>query len=375
MRAKRLVAPLLAGVLLSALFHVCQWFLLESTLKAATSALAPSGAVFVARNLPSAVYNALGSLHFLALEEVGICSQGELLFVHPAKTSSINCFDHSNILKGLSVAHLPNLDKPTTIYALSNFFQVLMADLFTLLFGTLFSVLAFNFWEKRRLASRKLEVEAEIGRIAGQVAHDIRGPISAIGIAGTAISENSPEAGEMIAAAVKRLNDTTSDILSKFRGLNRKKDQIRIGDIVASVNILAQSKKHNQDTIEIDKATKNFVISVEQNIFERALWNVVSNSFDARKNDAPIKIVISSVIRFRFVDIIIRDNGEGVKLNLTQRLFNGIPPSSKKGGTGLGLVGSREMLRRMGIILKFKSQIGKGTEVRFVIPKNMITPS
>jgi signal transduction histidine kinase len=102
------------------------------------------------------------------------------------------------------------------------------------------------------------------------------------------------------------------------------------------------------------------------------LQNLISNSIKFTNKDGLIKTYAEKVSN-DFIQITVSDNGVGMTNDQTEDLF-GLTATSTKGtnnekGTGLGLMICKEMAERQGGTISVKSEVGKGTDISFTLPK------
>lgn len=210
---------------------------------------------------------------------------------------------------------------------------------------------------RRRYLSilRFQEAEAK-SRLAEQVSHDIRSPLSALN---TALSGPlDQERMELVASATERINSIAGELLES-----------------AKANVLAPA----QETIKQVVAEKNYgrtpvvfcslqesPILLSKDGLARVVSNLINNSMAALGENGRVDVELRS--DGKKVILAVKDNGKGMsssQLELVgQRGF-----STRQTGHGLGLAHARDWAEKNGGYLKMESHLGKGTTITLVLPR------
>ena len=100
-----------------------------------------------------------------------------------------------------------------------------------------------------------------------------------------------------------------------------------------------------------------------------ALSNVILNAADACNGDGHITIdAASDKLNGRdAVRIEVNDNGHGIPADQLDRIWDPYV-TQKPGGTGLGLAIARQAVLAHDGTVEARSTLGKGTQIRFMIP-------
>lgn len=103
----------------------------------------------------------------------------------------------------------------------------------------------------------------------------------------------------------------------------------------------------------------------------RVLQNLLSNAVKFRASDAPV-IHVGCRAAGDHWELWVRDNGIGIDPRDQERIlqpFQRVHSTDKYPGTGLGLSISRRIVERHGGRLWVESELGRGTTVRFTLPR------
>jgi signal transduction histidine kinase/ligand-binding sensor domain-containing protein len=187
------------------------------------------------------------------------------------------------------------------------------------------------------------------------------------------------ESKEEISKYSKKLLDNSAriyDIIQDLRNFSRKEDHpvkkpVDINKIIqSSVNLTGNT---------IKKSTRNFSCELSEELpmfngnfqrLEQVLINLIINACQALPDDSR-GIYISSIFDKEKSEIIVkvRDEGEGIAEKDTKHIIEPFFTTKReKGGTGLGLWVSHNIIQEHEGEMKFESPPGKGTTVSLHLP-------
>ncbi len=237
--------------------------------------------------------------------------------------------------------------------------------------------------EDARHIERGLEHHERVqtmGDLAAGVAHDIRNPLSAISLhVGRIRREFKPENPE----ARERFLDYTGDVKEEIERLNR---------LVTNFLQLAQPSSHEAESVAPGELLKevcrllekeaaqhqvSFVVEVEDDLGDirwnrieakSAFLNVAMNALQAMDGvGGTLRMTARSDDRWTLISF--TDDGPGIPQQDQQKVM--LPyVTMRPGGTGLGLAIARRVAERHGGRLELESEVGVGTEVRFLMPSD-----
>lgn len=233
-----------------------------------------------------------------------------------------------------------------------------------------------NRLQEQRLAS-ELAMTQEIAAISRQVAHDIRGPLSALTTLSHLSHEMGAEKRDLFQHAVGRIQGIAEDLLTRSRQINvgtvPEKPLSRQGeDLVAVVESLLKEYRFANSRIRFGwhKHIQSSAVPVrlESIKLQRILGNLLNNSVEAApESEASIDVTLMEREDHWLLQII--DNGcgipEDVLPNLTREGFS----FGKDNGNGLGLFDAKNTMLSIEGDLQIRSREGIGTQVILRFPK------
>ncbi len=231
--------------------------------------------------------------------------------------------------------------------------------------------------EKTRLQTQLVESErlAAIGATAAKIGHELANPLNGMSLTiqllEQRLSRLSDGMGNHLTPTVKRLKDETSrlqKLAGEFATISRQQKYVfrpvnltqLIGDIVElQAAHLAQSGIEIQTTPARDLP----ILSVDGDKIKQALLNLVKNAGEAMPGGG--KITIEAFAKGDAVILEITDTGNGIPLDV-----DAFEPfmTTKKEGTGVGLVIVRQILTAHAGKISYRSRPGEGTTFRIELP-------
>lgn len=195
-----------------------------------------------------------------------------------------------------------------------------------------------------------------IGELTGNIAHQWREPLSEIGSIMTKLEAkikydkiSNEEILNSLSNSSKILKHL-SETITTFQGFFQNRDTIGSFDIneeiKKSVEFVYKSLTNNNISIEY-KIEAKARVKGDANEFSQALLNIILNAKDIlieRKVKNP-KIEIISKVENSSVIVEIRDNGEGIKVEPIEKIFDSFI-SYKEGGSGMGLFITKNIIEK-----------------------------
>ncbi len=204
---------------------------------------------------------------------------------------------------------------------------------------------------------------AAIGRLAAQITHEIRNPLSSIGLNIELLGDDVDNLPldrraevssilDAVLAEVHRLTEITEGYLRFARLPTAHKQHKDVGDLCADlVAFFAGEAAARGVNVELNVEPDLPWVAVDGDRLRQALLNLLRNGVDAAATGGTVRISVSPLasddVHGAGVQIVVADNGPGLGAEVRERLFSPFF-TTKKEGTGLGLVVAREIVREHG---------------------------
>ena len=231
---------------------------------------------------------------------------------------------------------------------------------------------------KQRYELIRSERLATIGKMSSQIAHEIRNPLSSIGLNTELLEEELSEEGEgsrltesrplltAIRAEVDRLADVTEQYL---RFARVPKPELSSEDVNALVRDLTafmeQEFVSNSVELIVDLSSKLPRVAADRDQLRQAIINLLRNAMEAIGNDGVVNV--STRLEGAAVAIDIQDSGPGIEKDSIENIFDPFF-TTKTDGTGLGLPLVLQVVREHGGDVTCRSSPEQGTVFSIVLP-------
>lgn len=205
---------------------------------------------------------------------------------------------------------------------------------------------------------------AVVGRFSAQMAHDVRGPLTALLGAAMVLEGEKDETKreELLSLTVEQAR-RISAIIDRYDRMGRvepRRTLVRINEVVQSV---ARAHKLGDGALKLAAADPE--CEADRDLVESALENVVRNAVEATKKGGEVRIETSQSGSTIVVRVI--DTGVGMDARNRERAFEDFF-TTKDSGSGLGLSFARRVLVAHGGDASLESEIGRGTTIELRLP-------
>jgi signal transduction histidine kinase len=222
--------------------------------------------------------------------------------------------------------------------------------------------------EERTRELRDAERMAAIGETAAMVGHDLRNPmqtlVSTIYLAKKKLrSLPSPPAEKqdviksykLIEEQVWYINRMISELADYARPVKPKLASTSLPPLIDDTLSTVTVPENVKVSIKVKRGLKAIVDPV---LMKRVLINLVANALHAMPDGGRLTITASK--KAKAVVIRVEDTGVGIPKKGIDNLFKPFP-TTKPGGTGLGLVICKRLVEAHGGTITVKSKVGKGS--------------
>jgi len=225
--------------------------------------------------------------------------------------------------------------------------------------GGLVLLLGEDVTAREETRGRLVESErlAAIGRLSAQITHEIRNPLSSIGLNVELLTDEIPHLPEArraetraildaVAKEVDRLTQITEGYLRYARLPAHRHEEGDVGDVVADLAAFSQSEaERGQVNLELQIEEGLPTVPHDASRVRQALLNLLRNALEAAGKGGTVRI--SARAHDDGVRIAVEDSGPGIPDDVRPRVFEPFF-TTKASGTGLGLTLTREIARAHG---------------------------
>jgi two-component system, sporulation sensor kinase E len=241
-------------------------------------------------------------------------------------------------------------------------------------------IILMDITEKRikEVQLRQAESLAALTTLSAGVAHEIKNPLTSIDIhiqlLNREIARFKPNEVKNIRnllAIVKeeigRLNSIVQDFLFTVRPMSMTLSRENVNDILKDmIDFLKYELGEANIDVVFDFDEELPTVLVDPKYLKQALLNVIKNAMQAIGSGGEIRIVTEESPGGDVVMHII-DNGEGIPESIMGKIFEPYF-TTRKSGTGLGLVIVYKIIKELGGEIKVKSKEGEGTAFSIKLP-------
>jgi two-component system, sporulation sensor kinase E len=242
-----------------------------------------------------------------------------------------------------------------------------------------FAVILRDITEDRRMTERTIESEklSALTLLAAGVAHEIGNPLNSLNIhlqlirrrlkrAPESIRNSIEELLDVAAAEIGRLDSIIHQFLQAIRPTTPRFEPDDLNEIVEeSVSFLRREIEDRDILVEADLGLGLPRVEVDRDQIKQAFYNIIKNAFQAMKTGGILHI--RSWRDDNFVSVAFTDSGGGLSPENMRKLFQPYF-TTKRSGTGLGLLIVRRIVREHGGEIEIESNEGKGVRVTVHLP-------
>lgn len=213
---------------------------------------------------------------------------------------------------------------------------------------------------------------ATVGRMAAQVAHEVRNPLMSIGLNTELLEEEVAAAGmddeaatesrailQAIQSEVERLTQVTENYLTLARLPDPELGSGRVEEVLEDLlDFQGEELSRAGIAVHFEPDAALPEVRADTNQLRQAFLNLVRNATDAMAGGG--QLTVGAREAEGGVEISITDTGPGVPDEERDRIFDPLY-STKKDGTGLGLAVARQIVETHGGAVRCEAAEGGGT--------------
>ena len=228
-----------------------------------------------------------------------------------------------------------------------------------------------------------IKINGELDQFVYSVSHDLRSPL--LSIKGILSLINTCENEEerllylsLITKSVDRLDNTVLEILDYSRNARLENiiTEFHFRELID--NIFGDLAYITDENVELRLFIEcPEIVQMDKPRMDILMKNLISNGIKYRRQSNEVSYVeVKLQSDSEFYIITIRDNGEGIKEENQEKVFDMFyRASTTAAGTGLGLYICKDIISKMNGKMMLKSEFGRGTEIKLTLPKLPINES
>ena len=242
-----------------------------------------------------------------------------------------------------------------------------------LLYGVLFGLVrrADRVLDEQRQRLLEAETLAVIGEMTAAIAHGVRNPLASIRTSAELLHDDAApdvrDAARDIVAEVDRLSEWVRQLLTYSDEHPTCEERIDVAVLLrATLDGFSREMQRIGVVSEVDLEPMP-AIRAEPVRLAHAFNSLVANALEAMRGGGVLAVEAAPTADRRFVQIRIRDTGDGVPSEHLPRIFAPFFTTKAK-GLGLGLPLVRRIITRFGGSIAMTSEPGRGSTVYIELP-------
>jgi signal transduction histidine kinase len=221
--------------------------------------------------------------------------------------------------------------------------------------------------EEMNVTTDTLQVQnRELDAFAGRVAHDIRGVLSSISLATTALEQKLPSderSTQVLRRSATRMEALVEDLLALARVQAARLGRCDPSEVLAQLaNDLAPRLESHHASLRVSASPAN--VACNEGLLQQALTNLIDNAIKYHRPGVPPEVNVSGTLADGRYCLRVTDNGLGMTREEVERAFEPFyrsPRVRDLPGTGLGLSIVKRIVDATGSALSIETDLGKGT--------------
>jgi len=218
---------------------------------------------------------------------------------------------------------------------------------------------------------------ADLAELAGGFIHEIKNHLNTLSLNLQLLAEEfeNPETQRerraldrmtRLHGECRRLADLSNDFLRFARVEDLNRAPVALDEVVGRmIDFFGPTAKEKKIEVRWYPAPDLPAVSLDREIFEKALLNLVLNAEDAMPDGGTLTLQARADRDSVILDVI--DTGCGIPPDVLSRLFKPFV-TTKAGGNGLGLATARKMIAAHGGTISVESDTGRGSKFSIRLP-------
>jgi two-component system NtrC family sensor kinase len=228
-------------------------------------------------------------------------------------------------------------------------------------------------WEDKLLQSERLTA---MGKLSGEIAHEINNPLGGILLYANLIREDIPQGSQTYANLEKIIRLATrcriiaKGLLNFGRSSSKTYASVNLNQVIVEMFSMVEDHRILRKVQrEMRLAPGLPHIMGDRGQIEQVVLNLVINAGEAMNGEGRLLIETTLIERPKTIHLVVEDSGPGIPQDLLDRIFDPFFTTKRPGrGTGLGLSITHGIVQRHGGRISVHSTQGKGTRFDVSFP-------
>ena len=238
----------------------------------------------------------------------------------------------------------------------------------------------------KMIIARDISLEKEIEKIKENfihsITHDLKNPLSAIiGMSDllksscySNLKEEEKEYFSILKGEALRLMGMINDILNLAKIESGKmkidRNKLDIGEMLQQITRIFEVNAKNDGIELVNSAPCGINIYGDEKLLRRVVINLLGNALKYTPSGG--RVELNASLKGNYAECSVSDTGEGIPADIIDSIFDKFQQAGgrSKGGTGIGLNVSKEIVKAHGGRIWVNSRPDKGSEFKFTLPVN-----
>ena len=235
--------------------------------------------------------------------------------------------------------------------------------------------------QEEQARARRSERMAEVGAMTGGLAHEIRNPLSTVGLNAALLREMIEDAGmetdlkhralkrlDALGRETDRLRDILEDFLQYAGRMNLSATPIDMAKLLQELDDFFNPQCDQAKVrCELQLPPEPVTVNADASLLKQALLNLMLNAVQVLDGKEGANLQLTLNTENGHVKVQVKDNGPGIEPHRLENIFRPYW-SSRAGGTGLGLPVTRRIVEAHHGEISVQSTLGRGTCFEIVLP-------
>jgi two-component system, NtrC family, sensor histidine kinase HydH len=226
--------------------------------------------------------------------------------------------------------------------------------------------------------NRRLRAQyAEIARLAGGLAHEIKNPLSTMSLNLDLLVEDFKGAEtprdrrvlqklERVRKETERLNDIVEDFLRFAKVQDLRIAPSDLNAVIDDLRDFCEPQAMGQGIVIRTQYDPDLpMVPLDVDLFKQALWNLIRNAHHAMPDGG--ELMLQTRLEGDSAVLDVTDTGVGMTPDVADKVFDAFY-STKAGGSGLGLPTTRKIVEAHGGSIALQSEPGQGSRFTLRLP-------